>query len=125
MERRMKYYYSHLLNDKEKQICDLIIDGLEQKQSNVVISGMKSSNASITKVIEIISLDFPEYFYFSVEKTRIWHMGITTKIEIGYQYSGRELEYMEASISKTVDRILSQIPMDSLSRQKEKNYTIY
>lgn len=120
MERRKKYFYSHLLNDNEKRICDLIIDGLEQKKSNVVISGMKSSNASITKVVEIISLDFPEYFYFSVEKTRIWCMGNMTKIEIGYYYSGRELEYMEASISQSVAKILSGIPIDASPRQKEK-----
>lgn len=120
MDRNKKYYYSHFLNDGEREICDLIIDGLEKRKKNVSISGIASSNASIIKVIDIISLDFPEYFFFDVATTKIWHMGFMHKVEIGYLYSMDEITRIEQVISKKTIAILNSVPKDLSLPDKEK-----
>ena len=127
MDRIKKYYYSHSLTNRERKICDLIIDGLENRKKSVILSGTDSSNASIVKVLEVIDLDFPEYFFLNVAATKIWNMGLTKKIDIGYLYSIDEITLIEKQISQKCQGIISSISQESSLLKKEKmlhNYLI-
>lgn len=127
MERKKKYYYSHFLTDRERKICDLIIDGLENRKKSIVLPGMNSSNASIFKVLEVIDLDFPEYFFLNIAATKIWSMGLTKKIDIGYLYSIDEITVIEKQINQKCQTIINAMSQESSLLNKEKilhNYLI-
>lgn len=117
---KRKYYYSHLLTAREQKICNLIIDGLEKKKSSVILPGAYSSNASIIKVMEIIDLDFPEYFFFDISATKIWNMGLTIKVDLGYRYSINEITTFESQIAQNISNIINSIPSKASLPQKEK-----
>lgn len=120
MERRKKYYYSHSLTDGERKICDLIIDGLESRRKSIALSGMNSSNASIVKVLEVIDLDFPEYFFLNIAATKIWNMGLKIKIDIGYRYSIDEINVIEKQVAQKCQPIINATSQESSLSKKEK-----
>ncbi len=127
MERTKKYYYSHALTNSERKICDLIIDGLENRKKSIILSGMNSSNASIVKVLKVIDLDFPEYFFLNIAATKIWNIGMTKKIDIGYHYSIDEIAVIEKQIAQKCQGIINSISQESSLLKKEKilhNYLI-
>ena len=120
MERAKKYYYSHYLNDTERKICDMIADGLERKQERVSAKGLEVGFDSVNKAIEVIELDFPEYFYFNASSSMIWKKGADIEVELGYHYSASSIAKTEKKVIERTKAILNTIP-DSLSLpQKEK-----
>lgn len=120
LERNKKYYYSHSLTDKERKICDLIIEGLEHRRKSITLIGTNCSNTSIVKILKVIDLDFPEYFFLNITATKIWNIGLKTKIDIGYLYSINEIAAIEKQIAQKYN-IIANSAIQGKSFQKKEN----
>lgn len=118
MNKNKNYYYSKL-SATEQKICDYVVDGLKRLADTVTVSGVKADCKSINKVFSVINLDFPELFYFAVEKTS-FYTGSDIKIKLGYLYTKETIKDMTKKIRSRTDFIMRSVQSgaDLLTREK-------
>ena len=70
--------------------------------------------------MKVIDLDFPEYFFLNITATKIWNIGLKTKIDIGYLYSINEIAAIEKQIAQKYN-IIANSAIQGKSFQKKEN----
>ena len=120
MVNNKKYYYSHILNDNEKKICGLIVDTLRKRKKILDINYIAVDNKTIFKIIDVILLDFPEFFFLNGSSTKICQFGFKVRINFEYYYTLKEINALEKQINNKTDLIIKSIPTNFSLPQKEK-----
>jgi hypothetical protein len=109
LDRNKKYYYSHLLDQREQHMCDLIVDAAFQLKESVSVPNEIRKGTTFNRIFDVISLDFPELYFFDISKASYVYSGFSSKVNLGYRYTRVEIEKLNQIIrthAKEVSELL-------------------
>ena len=105
----MKNYYYNLLNSTEKQVYQILKQGIFTFQSHIAIPNYLAKSTDIPKVYVFVSCDYPKLFYVDFYD---YHYTITandTIIEPYYWYRPNQIAKMDVKIDKLLDKMASRV----------------
>ena len=116
----MKYYYNKL-DDKLKSICDKIVKQLKN-YNNIIMIHKNISAPEISKVMDVIDMDFPEIFFIDIKfnSYQIIDFGFVKKIKILFLYDIQQIRNIECKVNLIAENICSSLFFSKPVKQKER-----
>lgn len=100
-----KYYYSKL-TDKEKHICDLVVDAVRGFEKSIRFYFHLNEN-SFSRVFDVIQKNYPDIFYLDIENTKMIISGLIATVHLAYLYPTSVIRKHQERIDKITNTILS------------------
>ena len=100
-------YYRSLLNDDEKQLYDIISDGIAEHLP--AISEIRAKNSDqVLKIFRYVQIDHPEYFWLDGDfdcSYQSTEYGINAEITLNYTMDRQERNQMQRSVDAITEQI--------------------
>lgn len=100
-----KYYYSKL-TDKEKHICDLVVEAVRSFEKSIRFYFYLNEN-SFSRVFDVIQKDYPDIFYLDIANTKMIISGLIATVHLAYLYPTSVIRKHQERIDIITDTILS------------------
>lgn len=100
-------YYRSLLNELERKVYDVYLEGLENQESVITLPVFDPD--SIQRILYAINFDNPQLFYVDFSKGSLIHSREKCVINVNYYHTGEELEVIKQKIRKAASNIIRGI----------------
>jgi len=105
----MNNYYYNLLNTYEKQVYQILKQGIFTYQSHIAIPHYLANVVDVPKLMIFVGCDHPKLFYVNFYD---YHYTLTASalvIEPYYWYNPNQIAKMDAKIDKLLDNMVKQV----------------
>lgn len=119
-----RYYFNRLTKKEQLIYCDMY-NGIRNFESKVLIVNSIVSISVFERIIEAITNDNPQLYYFDQRKIEVISNGSDFFVMLYYFFAYKECEILNKQIESAVNSIISNLNLSSVQDEYEKEKLIH
>lgn len=120
----MKTHYYNLLNTYEKQVYDLIKQGIFTFQSQIAIPHSLARVVDVPRVYIFVGCDYPKVFYVNFYSYDHYSTATHHVIEPYYWYTASQIAKMDGKIDKLLCKMASRVQGNTQAQKVQSLYEL-
>ena len=120
----MKNHYYNTLTPSEKQVYNIIKQGLFTFQSKITIPLRLAKAVDVPRIYIYVSCDFPKVFYVDFYNYHYVYTATEFVIEPYYWYTASQISKMDGKIDKLLQKIASRVEGSTQYQQVKSLYEL-